>query len=111
MSVFFLSRGQESRLFDLEMIEQKIFLKLNFKKKVWQGCRGFMWQGVRITLFGAVIIVMRVFFDEKDYAFYLQQLQISAEQSGVAVHAFVLMANHVHLLVTPSAGNACANMR
>ena len=50
------------------------------------------------------------FFDEKDYAFYLQQLKISAEQSGVAIHAFVLMTNHVHLLVTPSTANACAKM-
>ena len=50
------------------------------------------------------------FFDEKDYAFYLQQLKISAGQSGVAIHAFVLMTNHVHLLVTPSTANACAKM-
>jgi putative transposase len=50
------------------------------------------------------------FFDEKDYAFYLQQLKISAGQSGVAIHAFVLMTNHVHLLVTPPAANACAKM-
>jgi hypothetical protein len=61
---------------------------------------------VSITLFSAVIIVMRVFFDGKDYAFYLQQLQISAEQSGVAVHAFVLMINYMHSLVTPSAANS-----
>lgn len=40
----------------------------------------------------------------------MQQLKISAEQSGVAIHAFVLMTNHVHLLVTPSTANACAKM-
>ena len=45
------------------------------------------------------------FFDEQDYAFYLQQLQISAEQFGVAIHAFVLMTNNVHLLVTPKAAD------
>jgi putative transposase len=39
------------------------------------------------------------FFEEKDYAFYLQQLKISAEQCDVAIHPFVLMTNHVHLLV------------
>jgi putative transposase len=50
------------------------------------------------------------FFDEQDYAFYLQQLQISAEQFGVAIHAFVLMTNHVHLLVTPRAADSCAKM-
>jgi len=42
------------------------------------------------------------FFREADYAFYLQKLQDAAEQYAVAVHAFVLMTNHVHLLVTPS---------
>jgi putative transposase len=50
------------------------------------------------------------FFFEKKHAFYWQQLKISAKLSGVAIHAFVLMANHVHLLVAPSAVNACANM-
>jgi putative transposase len=50
------------------------------------------------------------FFDERDYAFYVQQLQISAEQFGVAIHAFVLMTNHVHLLVTPTAADSCAKM-
>lgn len=50
------------------------------------------------------------FFDERDYAFYLQQLQISSEQFGVAIHAFVLMTNHVHLLVTPKAADSCAKM-
>ena len=41
------------------------------------------------------------FYDERDYAFYLQQLRISAEEFGVCIHSFVLMTNHVHLLVTP----------
>lgn len=50
------------------------------------------------------------FFDERDYAFYLQQLQISAEQFSVAIHAFVLMTNHVHLLVTPSSSDSCGRM-
>jgi putative transposase len=50
------------------------------------------------------------FFDEQDYAFYLQQFQISAEQFGLAFHAFVLMTNHVHLLVTPKSANSCAKM-
>ena len=50
------------------------------------------------------------FFDERDYAFYLQQLQQSASQFNVAVHAFVLMTNHVHLLVTPSTADGCGKM-
>ncbi|MFZ5601245.1 MAG: transposase [Pseudomonadota bacterium] len=50
------------------------------------------------------------FFDERDYAFYLQQLQVSAQQFRVAIHAFVLMTNHVHLLVTPSCADGCSKM-
>ena len=50
------------------------------------------------------------FFDSRDYAFYLQQLALSAEQFSVAIHAFVLMTNHVHLLVTPSDAIGCGKM-
>lgn len=50
------------------------------------------------------------FFDARDYAFYLQQLKLSAEQYGVAIHAFVLMTNHVHLLVTPECADSCGKM-
>ncbi|MEM7540097.1 MAG: transposase [Pseudomonadota bacterium] len=42
-----------------------------------------------------------VFFDDSDYATYLSFLRESAERYGCAVHAFVLMTNHVHLLMTP----------
>ncbi len=42
-----------------------------------------------------------VFFDETDYRFYLEWLKKAAEKYGCRVHAYVLMTNHVHLLVTP----------
>ena len=42
------------------------------------------------------------FYDEADYSVYLAFLNETAEANGVAVHAYVLMTNHVHLLVTPS---------
>jgi putative transposase len=41
------------------------------------------------------------FYAEQDYATYLGHLKDSAELSGVAIHAYVLMTNHVHMLVTP----------
>jgi putative transposase len=41
------------------------------------------------------------FFTEQDYAVYLDKLKDYAKQYKVDVHAFVLMTNHVHLLVTP----------
>ena len=41
------------------------------------------------------------FFSESDYIRYLDTLRILSEQFHCRVHAYVLMTNHVHLLVTP----------
>lgn len=41
------------------------------------------------------------FFDKSDYRKYLECLRESAEKQGCAIHAYVLMTNHVHLLMTP----------
>jgi putative transposase len=43
-----------------------------------------------------------VFFEPVDYLFYRQALGDAAQRYGCAVHAYVLMTNHVHLLLTPS---------
>jgi len=40
------------------------------------------------------------FFDEEDYHRYLHDLNASAKKYSCAIHAYVLMTNHVHLLVT-----------
>lgn len=50
------------------------------------------------------------FFREADYARYLHDLREAALKTGCDVHAYVLMANHVHLLVTPKAEGAVARM-
>lgn len=42
------------------------------------------------------------FYDEDDYKAYLRFLKEAASKYQVAIHAFVLMTNHVHLLVTAS---------
>lgn len=42
------------------------------------------------------------FFEEIDRTRYLSELSDIAGRIGCAVHAYVLMTNHVHLLVTPS---------
>lgn len=42
-----------------------------------------------------------VFFQAQDYTLYRQALQEAAINNRVRVHAYVLMTNHVHLLVTP----------
>lgn len=46
-----------------------------------------------------------VFFDDQDYLAYLRFLKAAADDLGCLVHAYVLMTNHVHLLVTPQAEN------
>ncbi|MCA1806592.1 MAG: transposase, partial [Actinobacteria bacterium] len=42
-----------------------------------------------------------IFASDDDYRFYLDCLIDAADQHGLAVHAYVLMTNHVHLLATP----------
>lgn len=41
------------------------------------------------------------FFAEDDYALYLRHLGELAREHGCLVHAYVLMTNHVHILLTP----------
>jgi len=41
------------------------------------------------------------FYSEEDYSAYLKFLNIAAEKTGCHVHAYVLMTNHVHMLITP----------
>ena len=40
------------------------------------------------------------FFADDDYRFYLEWLQEYASKESCRVHAYVLMTNHVHLLLT-----------
>lgn len=51
-----------------------------------------------------------VFRRQRDYQRYLKDLLACSQQYRVAVHAFVLMKNHVHLLVTPGTDNAISGM-
>ena len=42
------------------------------------------------------------FFSDSDHLIYLELLRRGASRAGCSVHAYVLMSNHVHILVTPS---------
>ena len=42
-----------------------------------------------------------IFVDREDYERLLVELKQQADRHQVAVHAYVLMSNHLHLLVTP----------
>lgn len=52
------------------------------------------------------------FYADADYRYYLHTLREQAKIYPCAVHAYVLMTNHVHLLLTPrEAGNASMLMK
>jgi REP-associated tyrosine transposase len=48
------------------------------------------------------------FFGDGDRLAYLRYLHQFTVEAGCSVHAYCLMTNHVHLLLTPSAPNGCA---
>jgi len=51
-----------------------------------------------------------VFFDDSDYQLYLDWLMLAAEKYSCRIHAYVLMTNHVHLLVTPENSDSLSRM-
>jgi putative transposase len=53
---------------------------------------------------------MACFRAESDYLLYLGHLRDLAAELSCAVHAYCLMTNHVHLLMTPSAADTCTTL-
>ncbi len=51
-----------------------------------------------------------IFINEADYHFLLGLLSEHARQFDVAVHAYVLMSNHFHLLATPNTAQGLPQM-
>ena len=51
-----------------------------------------------------------IFIAEEDYSTYLEWLRSAAVKHGCAIHAYVLMTNHVHILVTPSTEHGLGKM-
>lgn len=51
-----------------------------------------------------------IFYSEQDYRTYLGQLRKALEKYECQLHAFVLMTNHVHLLVTPMNNTGLSKM-
>lgn len=41
------------------------------------------------------------FFSDSDFLVYLDLLRIASHQSSCLIHAYALMSNHVHLLISP----------
>ncbi len=50
-----------------------------------------------------------IFFADNDYRVYLDWVKEAAERYECAVHAYVLMTNHVHLLDAPRDAEAVSN--
>jgi REP-associated tyrosine transposase len=50
------------------------------------------------------------FYADDDYFRYLHDLKDAADKNRCAIHAYVLMTNHVHLLVTPFKDNGVSHM-
>ncbi len=42
-----------------------------------------------------------IFCADADYRFYLEKLKLACDKHACDVHAYVLMTNHAHLLITP----------
>lgn len=51
-----------------------------------------------------------IFRDAEDYAAFLRWLREAAKQFKVAIHAYVLMPNHLHLLASPADGVGLSRM-
>jgi putative transposase len=50
------------------------------------------------------------FFTDDDYRFYLEALGDACRRYQADLHAYVLMTNHVHLLMTPQAADAVSRV-
>ena len=50
------------------------------------------------------------FYSEQDYLRYLSDLEKSARKFKCRIHAYVLMTNHVHILVTPMLEHGISQM-
>ena len=48
------------------------------------------------------------FYEDEDYHFYLHHLKEQAAKHGCEIHAYVLMTNHVHLLLTPKEADSAS---
>ena len=73
---------------------------------------------LRIQYPGAVYHIMArgnqdqsIFYDDKDRHSFLETLGEACEKTGWAVHAYVLMGNHYHLLVETPEGNLVDGMK
>jgi REP-associated tyrosine transposase len=63
--------------------------------------------GVAVHLIQRGVNRAACFGAEADYLVYLSHVRQLSAKHGCAIHAYCLMTNHVHLLLTPSAAESC----
>ncbi len=51
-----------------------------------------------------------IFVADEDYHFYLEKLKDACQKYQCEIHAYVLMTNHVHLLITPNVENGISKV-
>lgn len=51
-----------------------------------------------------------IFCAEEDYQFYLEKLKLACDKHRCQLHAYVLMTNHVHMLITPQEDDALSKV-
>jgi putative transposase len=51
-----------------------------------------------------------IFCTDRDYEYYLEKLEFSSKAHGCDIHAYVLMTNHVHLLISPDKPESLSKM-
>ena len=52
----------------------------------------------------------KCFRRDQDYQYYLQLLKQYTSESGCAIHAYALLPDHIHLLLTPKAEKSVASL-
>jgi putative transposase len=63
--------------------------------------------GVAVHIIQRGVNRVPCFRTDADYLVYLSQLRSLSAKHGCEVHAYCLMTNHVHLLLTPHAAQSC----
>jgi putative transposase len=66
--------------------------------------------GVALHVIQRAVNRVACFRAEAEYLVYLSLLRQLAAKHGCAVHAYCLMTNHVHLLLTPSTAQSCTRL-
>jgi putative transposase len=74
-------------------------------------------RALRVTIPGVALHIIQrgnnraaCFREDSDFLFYLASLRLLAYKHDCAIHAYCLMTNHVHLLLTPASGEACKEL-